>query len=119
MASWVVDHLKYITKKAKPLDALEIYLLMNEENIHSELVKQDVLLLAGREDHFIPFKMQAMQIAALKNARSVTGKMFSKAENAQNHCQIGNVGLALDVMVRWLENTSAGQSRPSAESKAG
>lgn len=62
MASWVVDHFKYITKKTKPLDALEIYMLMNEDNIHSELVKQDVLILAGREDHFIPFKMYDMQI---------------------------------------------------------
>jgi hypothetical protein len=30
---------------------------MNAENIHSELLKQDVLILTGREDHFIPFKI--------------------------------------------------------------
>jgi len=103
MTSWVVDHLKYITKKEKPLDALEIYLLMNDRNIHSELVKQDVLVLAGREDHFIPFKMHDMQIRALTNARSVTGRVFTKEENAENHCQFGNVGLALDVMREWIE----------------
>jgi hypothetical protein len=101
-----VDHLKYITKKEKPLDALEIYLLMNEENIHSELVKQDVLVLAGREDHFIPFKMHDMQIEALSNARSVTSRVFTRNEDGQNHCQIGNIGLALDVMVKWIARTS-------------
>lgn len=106
MASWVVDHLKYITKKNKPMDALEIYLLMNEKNIHSELVKQDVLILTGKEDHFIPFKMHKMQIKALTNARSVTGRVFTKNEHAQNHCQTGNIGLALDVMVRWLNEKS-------------
>jgi len=106
MAPWVVDHLKYITKKEKPLDALEIYLLMNEENIHSELVKQDVLILAGREDHFIPFKVHEMQIRALTNARSVTSRVFTKEEHAQNHCQSGNIGLALDVMVKWIERIS-------------
>lgn len=106
MASWVVDHLKYITKKNKPLDALEIYLLMNDRNIHSELVKQDVLILTGREDHFIPFKMHDMQIKALTNARSVTGRVFTKEEHAQNHCQTGNIGLALDVMLRWLNDKS-------------
>lgn len=106
MASWVVDHLKYITKKEKPLDALEIYLQMNEQNIHSELVRQDVLLLAGREDHFIPFKMHAIQIAALTNARSVTSRVFTKEEHAENHCQTGNIGLALDVIAKWIENTS-------------
>jgi pimeloyl-ACP methyl ester carboxylesterase len=102
MASWVVDHLKYITKKNKPLDALEIYLQMNENNIHSELVKQDVLILIGREDHFIPFKMYDMQLKALTNARSVTGRVFMKEEHAQNHCQTGNIGLALEVMVKWI-----------------
>lgn len=106
MVPWVVDHLKYITKKEKPLDALEIYLLMNEKNIHSELVKQDVLILAGREDHFIPFKMHDMQIEALSNARSVTSRVFTKEEHAQNHCQIGNIGLAVDVMAEWIARTS-------------
>jgi len=106
MASWVVDHLKYITKKERPLDALEIYLQMNEENIHPELVKQDVLILTGRKDHFIPFKMHDMQIKALTNARSVTGRVFTKEEHAQNHCQTGNIGLALGVMVKWIEDKS-------------
>jgi pimeloyl-ACP methyl ester carboxylesterase len=106
MASWVVDHLKYITKKTKPLDALDIYLQMNEQNIHSELIKQDVLILTGRKDHFIPFKMHDMQIKALTNARSVTGRVFTKEEQAQNHCQTGNIGLALDTMIDWIEKVS-------------
>ncbi|OGF67697.1 MAG: hypothetical protein A2Y62_11280 [Candidatus Fischerbacteria bacterium RBG_13_37_8] len=105
MASWVVDHLKYITKKSKPMDALEIYVLMNTDNIHSELVKQDVLILTGREDHLIPFKMHDMQIRALTNARSVTGKVFAREEHAQNHCQNGNIGLALEIMLKWIEET--------------
>jgi len=79
---------------------------MNEENIHSVLVKQDVLILTGREDHFIPFKMHDMQIKALINARSVTGRVFTKDECAQNHCQTGNIGLALDVMSKWIEEKS-------------
>ena len=106
MASWVVDHLKYITKKNKPLDALEIYLQMNDQNIHSELVEQDVLILSGSEDHFIPLKMHDLQIKALTNARSVTGRVFTKEDQAQNHCQIGNIGLALDVMVKWINEKS-------------
>ena len=103
MASWVVDHLKYITKKSKPLDALEIYLQMNEQNIHSELVKQDVLILAGKNDHFIPFKMHDMQLTALIHAKSVTDRVFTEKEQAQNHCQVGNIGLALETMIDWIE----------------
>lgn len=106
MASWVVDHLKYITKKTKPLEALDLYLQLNENNIHSELVKQNVLILTGRNDHFIPFKMLAMQVKALKNAESITSKVFTKEEHAENHCQIGNIGLSLDVMIKWIEEKS-------------
>jgi pimeloyl-ACP methyl ester carboxylesterase len=103
---WMVRHLMYITKKDKPLDALETYLLMNEQNIHSELITQDVLLLLGNKDHFIPFKMLDMQVKALTNAKSVSTRVFTKEEHAQNHCQVGNVGLSLDVMVKWLDEIS-------------
>lgn len=103
MASWVLDHLKYITKKTEPLDALEIYVQMNDKNIHSELVKQDVLILSGSKDHFIPLKMHDMQVKALVNANSVTSRIFSEAEQAHNHCQTGNIGLLLDTIVKWIE----------------
>ena len=79
---------------------------LNEENLHSELVKQDVLILSGRKDHFIPFKMHKMQVKALTNAKSVTARVFTKEEHAQNHCQIGNIGLALDTMIDWIEKKS-------------
>jgi hypothetical protein len=46
--------------------------------------------------------MYDMQLKALTNARSVTGRVFMKEEHAQNHCQTGNIGLALDVMAKWI-----------------
>ena len=104
--SWMVKQLMYITKKNKPMDALETYFLMNEENIHSELVRQDVLILSGTEDHLIPFKMHEEQLSALTSAKSVSSRVFTKGEEAQNHCQIGNIGLALDVMAGWIEEKS-------------
>ncbi len=103
---WMVRHLMYITKKNKPLEALETYLLMNKQNIHSELISQDVLLFLGKGDHFIPFKMLDMQARALTSAKSVTTQSFTKKEHAKNHCQVGNIGLSLDVMVKWLEEMS-------------
>jgi pimeloyl-ACP methyl ester carboxylesterase len=104
--AWVVDHLKYITKRGKALDALDFYLELNEGNVHPERVTQDVLILSGRKDHFIPYKMHKMQIQALSSARSVTGRVFTRAEHAENHCQTGNVGLALGVMIEWLREKS-------------
>jgi len=46
----------------------------------------------------------AMEIALLTNARSVTARLFTRAESAQNHCQAGNYGLALDTIVGWLDS---------------
>ena len=105
MASWMVDHLKYITKKTQPLDALNFYLQLNDQNIHSELVKQDVLILSGEKDHLVPSKMHDIQLKALINANSVTGRIFKEEEQAHNHCQTGNIELALETMIDWIEKT--------------
>jgi hypothetical protein len=106
MHAWSVSNLMYIANKTTPMDAMDIVLQLNEKNLHSELVKQDVLILTGKEDHFIPLKMHAMQVKALTGAASVTDRVFTREEQAQNHCQIGNVCLALDVMVKWLAEKS-------------
>jgi hypothetical protein len=52
--------------------------------------------------------MHRLQIQALTNAKSVTDRIFTKEEHAQNHCQIGNVGLALDYISKWIEEKSSG-----------
>lgn len=103
---WGINNLMYITKTQSPMDATDVLLQFNEHNLHSELVKQDVLILTGAEDHFIPLKMHYKQANALGNAKSVTGRIFTKKDQAQNHCQIGNIGLALDVMLKWIEAKS-------------
>ncbi|UCF04537.1 MAG: hypothetical protein JSV33_11460, partial [bacterium] len=102
MQAWMSAQLMYVTKKEIPMDAFDFWLQLNEENLHSELVEQDVLILTGRNDHFIPFKMHHMQVKALKNAKSVTAKVFTKETHAHNHCQIGNIKLALDVILKWI-----------------
>jgi hypothetical protein len=65
-----------------------------------------VLLLAGAEDFGIPVEQFYQQIEALKNVRSLTARLFTRAEQAQNHCQVGNLELALDVVANWIEFTS-------------
>jgi len=104
--AWMSAQLMYITKKETPMEAFDVWLQLNEKNLHSDLVKQDVLILTGKKDHFIPFKAHDMQVKALTNAKSVTARIFTKEEQAHNHCQIGNIGLALEVMVNWIEKKS-------------
>jgi pimeloyl-ACP methyl ester carboxylesterase len=65
---------------------------------------QDVLLLAGAEDHYIPVHQLPDQIATLTHVRSLTARLFTRAEQAQNHVQVGNMGLAFRVMTDWMES---------------
>jgi hypothetical protein len=43
------------------------------------------------------------QTRALVNARSVTVRTFTAAEHADQHCQIGNLELACQVITDWLQ----------------
>ena len=102
--AWFVNHLMDITNLKVPIDAFDVLLQFNEENLSSDLITQDVLILTGKEDHLIPFKTHQMQINALVNARSVTGRVFTREDQAQNHCQVGNLKLALKEMAEWIES---------------
>jgi len=71
----------------------------------SHLVDQDVLLLAGQEDFGVPVDHFYKQIEALQNVRSLTARLFTRKEQAQDHCQVGNIGLALDIITNWIDIT--------------
>jgi hypothetical protein len=77
----------------------------------SSLITQDVLLMAGTEDHYVPVHQLPNQIATLTHVRSLTARLFTRAEQAQNHVQVGNMGLAFRVMIDWM--TGLGRSKGS------
>lgn len=108
MHRWSIGNLMYLTGSESPSEALRFMMKLTSRNLLSWLVEQDVLILTGERDHFIPLKMHHMQVKALTSARSVTAQIFTAAEDAENHCQVGNTGLALQVMVDWLDRMSAG-----------
>jgi dipeptidyl aminopeptidase/acylaminoacyl peptidase len=72
----------------------------------SHLVRADVLLLAGADDHYVPLKQLGRQAGTLSNARSVTTRIFTVAEEASNHCQLGNIGAVARLMTAWLDLTA-------------
>jgi hypothetical protein len=69
-----------------------------------------VLVLAGAEDHFVPITQFYDQLRALTGARSITGRVFTRAEHAQAHCHVGNLALAAAEMTGWIQlQTEKGQ----------
>lgn len=104
VADWGIRQSMYILGVKTPYEYLSKLKEYRSETAH--LVKQDVLLMAGTEDFGIPVDQFYQQIEALKNVRSLTARLFTRAEQAQNHCQVGNLELALDVIVDWIELVS-------------
>ena len=77
---------------------------------------QDVLLMAGAEDHYVSVHQLPDQIATLTHVRSLTARLFTRMEQAQNHCQIGNMGLAFRVILDWIGEIIAGTIEGPAHS---
>jgi dienelactone hydrolase len=59
----------------------------------ADRIRQDVLILAGTEDHFIPFHQTGDFEKALVNARSVTTRIFDGPSGGAGHCQGGTITL--------------------------
>ncbi|HKM63990.1 MAG TPA: alpha/beta fold hydrolase [Acidisphaera sp.] len=65
-------------------------------------IRQDVLILAGTEDHFIPFHQTADFEKALVNARSMTTRIFDGPSGGAGHCQMGALTLYRAAVFDWL-----------------
>jgi pimeloyl-ACP methyl ester carboxylesterase len=114
----VVNQVLYMLDSKDPADVAEWFLGMNAEHLDSGRVHQDVLLMCGENDAFQPPALTKAQAQALSAARSVTTRIFTRAEQADQHCQMGNLELACDVLTSWLRapGPSAG---PSAQNRQG
>jgi hypothetical protein len=76
-------------------------------------VTQDVLLLAGVADPFVPFRQLGDQLVTLASARSVTAHAFTRPSDAKHHCGIGDLGSVICVIVEWLDAAGGRAPRPA------
>jgi pimeloyl-ACP methyl ester carboxylesterase len=102
VAQWGISEGMHVTGTSSPYEYFQKIRLFHTADV-STLIKQDVLLLAGSEDHLVPMEHLCQQISMLRNARSITARLFTRSESAENHCQVGNYGLALRTIVNWLD----------------
>jgi pimeloyl-ACP methyl ester carboxylesterase len=65
-------------------------------------IRQDVLILAGTEDHFVPLQQTAEFEKALVNARSVTTRIFDRQSGGAGHCQGGALTIYHAAVFDWL-----------------
>jgi pimeloyl-ACP methyl ester carboxylesterase len=113
VSEWGLAQGMHVTGTATPYEFLRSTTAMSTRKI-SHLVRADVLLLAGADDHYVPLRQLGRQADALVNARSVTTRIFTAAEQASNHCQLGNIGAVSRLIESWLDVTGSVVDRDTA-----
>ena len=101
-ARWGIQQGMHVTASETPFEFFTKLKAYNGYDISGK-VAQDVLVMAGAEDHFVPLQQFFRQLKLLTMARSVTGQIFTAKDQAQSHCQIGNLALSALQMMAWIE----------------
>jgi pimeloyl-ACP methyl ester carboxylesterase len=105
VSRWGLWQGMHITGTSTAFDFLQFARTVNTRTISSQ-VTADTLLLAGADDHYVPLHQLRRQAGNLTAARSVTTRVFTEAEQASNHCQVGNFGACVREILSWSESVS-------------
>ena len=105
VVKWATSQALHVFGCDRPSEALRAAQTFHTRDI-SGRVEQDVLLLAGANDHYVPLRQLWEQARALSAARSITARVFTAREQAQAHCQIGNLPLAINTISDWARSIS-------------
>ncbi len=79
-------------------EALRAYTLQHV----AQRIKGDVLILAGKDDHFVPAEQVKQFESSLTQARSVTSVIYDRESGGAEHCQLGAVTLWHATFFDWL-----------------
>ncbi|MDD2993321.1 MAG: alpha/beta hydrolase [Pygmaiobacter sp.] len=108
LADWALTQGMYITGTNTPYAFYQNLSKHSLEPITAQLT-QDVLLLAGEKDHYIPTNQFYRLRESIHCAKSRTSYMFTKAQGGEQHCQIGNHMIAIHTILDWLDGTFAAE----------
>jgi pimeloyl-ACP methyl ester carboxylesterase len=110
---WCVVQGMHITGTKTPFDFLtEISKQTLDGVLHH--VGQDILLTEGEDDHLFNVDWLYRTMKELVCARSVTARIFTAREGAEQHCQLGNSAAARKEIVRWLSQFYPGMPATSS-----
>ncbi|MBV8912673.1 MAG: hypothetical protein JOZ05_06505 [Acetobacteraceae bacterium] len=112
---WCIVQGMHITGTKTPFDFLTAIEKSSLDGILHN-VKQDILLTEGEQDHLFDIGWIHRTMRELVCARSVTARIFTAREGAEQHCQLGNSAVARAEIVNWLRRFYPDMpvSRPSA-----
>jgi hypothetical protein len=111
LMKWGINHGIYVFGVKTPYDYLQRASDFQILNVADKII-QDFLLLGAKKDHFIPLDFYKQEIDALTKVHSLTFRIFTEKEQAESHCNIGNMKLVLDFIIRWIEHQKAHNAIP-------
>lgn len=101
LVKWAMQHGIFSMNVETPYDYIKKAQHFEMESIGPNIT-QDFLLLGSNGDHFIPVELYKKVIDALPNVKSLTYKMYTKYDFAENHCNLGNTELVLNDIIHWI-----------------
>lgn len=101
LIKWAIQHGMFSMNVDTPYDYLHNTRKFEMQSIGHQIT-QDFLLLGSNEDHFIPVELYKKVIDALLHVKSLSYKMYTKSDSAENHCNIGNTELVLGDIIHWI-----------------
>jgi len=107
---WAITQGMHITGTQTPFDCL---LEFDKHDLGGVLrhITQDVLVTEGEDDHLFDTGWIYRIMRELVCARSVTARIFTAREGAEQHCQVGNSALDRNEIVRWLAKYHPGMDQ--------
>lgn len=99
----------------------DLYRKMGDYTLRNcaDKVDQDMLILGADEDIYVVPSLAGMELDELKNTKSLELRMFKAAEGAGNHCNVGDVKLALDTILDWMHRLDVRDSLAHGEAGRG
>ncbi|WP_314576485.1 alpha/beta hydrolase [Enterococcus gilvus] len=98
---WKLNNGYQLTGEENPFDLLNNLKRHNVKSI-LKLINQDCLLLAGKEDQYVPYKRLFKIKKGLVNSKKIEIKLFTKETGGEQHCQIGRMDLAFNEILKFL-----------------
>jgi alpha-beta hydrolase superfamily lysophospholipase len=101
-STWAQQNGEWVLGVPGPFALLDAFKAYRLEPV-AGLIKADVLILAGADDHFVPSDQFELFKKSLTQARSVTAIEFDRASGGAEHCQIGAPSLWQGAVFDWLK----------------
>jgi pimeloyl-ACP methyl ester carboxylesterase len=101
-SKWAVQNGQWVFGVQGVIEVLDAFKSYRMAPVAAQ-IRQDVLLLAGADDHFVPLEQLASMRDSLTNARSVTAITFDRASGGALHCQVGAPSLWQAALFDWMD----------------